>query len=95
MKTIEKHLRSSIMCLSGAVLVLSLLFPPWMYTFQIGGISQVTVPAGYASVFKPPQPRESGYVHGVAIDTSRLVVQSLAIAVAIAIGLALLSRKRE
>lgn len=63
---------------AAAVLVVNLLFPPWVYTYQRTGISQLRKPAGYALIFSPPPPLQiAGGSHGVAMDTSRLFVQSL------------------
>jgi hypothetical protein len=66
---------------AGVVLFVNFLVPPWVYTFQSQGISQVTVPAGYAVLFMPPQPRAASLLHGVAVDSRRLVLQTLAIVV--------------
>lgn len=83
--------------LAGLALIINLLFPPWVYTFQAQGISQVRNPAGYALIFVPPSSRNSNYLHGVAIDTSRLAVQSflLIIAGGICFGVATLTTRRR
>lgn len=61
------------------VLFVNLMFPPWDYTFQTEGISRVAKPAGYALLFAPPQPRQVSARHGVALGTSRLVLQTVCI----------------
>ena len=83
--------------LAGVALIINLLFPPWVYTFQTQGISPVRNPAGYALIFAPPSARQSSYLHGVAIDTSRLVVQSFLVIVAggVSFGVATLSTRRR
>ena len=44
-----------IILITGIMIVaLSILVPPWVYTFQETGISQVLNPAGYYSIFYPP-----------------------------------------
>jgi hypothetical protein len=91
---IRSFATSAVRYVGGTLLAANLLFPPWIYTFQSQGISRVTIPAGYAAVFAPPEPRTSGYIHGVSIDVTRLVVQTLAISLALMMaGLGLRSRK--
>ena len=87
-----------ILSLAGIALVINLLFPPWVYTFQTQGISQVRNPAGYALIFAPPSSRQSNYLHGVAIDTGRLAVQSFLVIVAGGVcffGVATLTTRRR
>ena len=83
--------------LAGIALVINLLFPPWVYTFQTQGISQVRNPAGYALIFAPPSSLERSYLHGVAIDTSRLAVLSFLVIVAggVCFGVATLTTRRR
>lgn len=69
-----------ILAMGILMVAISLLFPPWMYTFQSAGISQVTNPAGYYFVFSPPGVRYSSPFYGVRIDFLRLVIQTLSIA---------------
>ena len=55
------------------------LYPPWTYTFQSQGISQVTNPGPRAFLFLPPAP-ELGYLYsGVHLDYGRLLVEWLCI----------------
>jgi hypothetical protein len=69
-----------IVIAAGIMLIaLSTLVPPWVYTFQTRGIQQVKIPAGYYFIFSPPQPRAIGYLHGVQIDHSRLIIQTVTI----------------
>lgn len=83
--------------LAGSALIINLLFPPWTYTFQMQGVSQVREPAGYALIFAPPSPRQSSYLHGVGIDASRLTVQSSLVIVAggVVFGVATLTTRRR
>src|SRR5262249_40476623 len=67
----------SIVIYAGALaLAISLLFPPWVYTFQTPGMGQVRVPAGYALLFAPPLPRYDNGRDGVELDAWRLLVQT-------------------
>lgn len=86
--------------LAGITLIINLLFPPWVYTFQTQGISQVRNPAGYALIFAPPSARQTmggSNLHGVAIDTSRLGVQSFLVIVAggVGLGVTTLTKRRR
>ncbi len=69
--------KSNIPLFVGGILVaLSLLFPPWAYTFQDTGISQVRKPASYHFLFAPPAPEDPSYpYYGIVLDWSRLVAQ--------------------
>ena len=51
------------------------LFPPWEYTYQRPGISQVKRPAPYTYIVKPPPPKERHPYHGVVIDAKGLLIQ--------------------
>ena len=76
--------RSLVLLVGGALIVASLLFPPWAYTFQTAGISQVRKPAGYGFVLAPPTPEhlENGddVLFGIVLDWSRLTAQVAALA---------------
>lgn len=91
--------RSQIITLSlaGIALIINFLFPPWVYTFQAQGISQVRNPAGYALIFTPPSARHSNILNGVAVDTARLVAQSFLVVVAggVSFGVATLTTRRR
>ncbi len=79
----NQQFRVSLVAVSvgAAFLVASLLFPPWSFTFQTEGISQVRKPAGYAFLLNPPPPQEKSLLCGIVLDWSRLGTQLLAIAV--------------
>ena len=70
-----------VVSVGAAFLVASLLFPPWSFTFQIEGISQVRKPAGYALLLNPPPPEDKDIRFGIVLDWSRLGTQLLAITV--------------
>lgn len=74
--------QKTILVLVATLLCCNFLFPPWIHTYQQAGISQVHRPAGYASIFAPPEPRNEYRRDGVVMDTSRLVVQSLVVLIA-------------
>jgi len=68
--------RSHIALLVGAALAASaILFPPWNYSYQRQGISQVQKPAGYSFIFTPPRPQEKDSAYGVVVDWSRMALQ--------------------
>jgi hypothetical protein len=76
--------RASIWVVSfgAALFVASLSFPPWSFTYQSQGISQVRKPAGYAFLLSPPPPQEEkSRLHGIVLDWSQLGAQLLAITV--------------
>jgi hypothetical protein len=79
----NKRSRVSLIVVSvGATfLVASLSFPPWSYTFQAEGISQVRKPAGYAFLLNAPPPQAASMRFGIVLDWPRLGAQLLAIAV--------------
>ena len=66
---------NSVLRVGGILLTLSLLFPPWAYTYQTTGISEVRKPAGYGFLFVPPSPEGSHYAKGIVLDWSRLTAQ--------------------
>ena len=83
--------------LGGAAIALAaILYPPWKYTFQNTGISQVTKPAGYEFLFTPPSPERTNYRYGVEIDYGRLGIELLGVSLLTVsvIGIARL-KKRE
>jgi hypothetical protein len=69
------------------------IFPPWTYTFKYES-TYSEVPAGYSLIVNPPAPREEGYVHGVKLDISRLIIQWLIVSASTGLGLFLLSNKK-
>jgi len=72
--------RSVILLIGGALIVASLLFPPWAYTFQRAGLSQIRKPAGYGFLLTPPVPEsEESYAFGIVLDWSRLSAQVVAL----------------
>lgn len=79
--------------LSGALIALACLILPWQYTFQAEGISQVRKPAGYSTLFAPPEPEKSNYRFGVEIDFGRLASEILIISVIG--GLAYVSNRKK
>lgn len=82
-----------IVWLAGAALTLACVFPPWIYTFQARGISQVQKPAGYDFLLTPPAPERSTPLFGVSVDIPRLGVELLVIAVIGGAGFLTVSRK--
>lgn len=67
---------NSALRVGGIFLALSLLFPPWAYTYQTTGISQVRKPAGYGFLFVPPSPKAPSHnYYGIVLDWSRLTAQ--------------------
>lgn len=57
------------------------LYPPWIYTAQETGISQVQKPAGYEFIFTPLDPEFDTYLAGVKLDVKRYLYQIFAITV--------------
>lgn len=70
-----------VIFLVSAALVLTCLFPPWLYTFQTRGVSQVQTPAGYRFLLSPPPPKQPDILFGVSIDISRFILGIVAIVV--------------
>ena len=70
-----------VVSVGAAFLVASLLFPPWSFTYQREGISQIRKPAGYAFLLNPPTPQTENILCGIVLDWSRLGAQLLAITV--------------
>jgi len=56
-------------------LVLSGLFPPWIYTFNPPGARSTENPAGYHLIFDPPPRARKNKLAGVQIDYMRLLIQ--------------------
>lgn len=87
------HRQLLIAWATGAFIVLACLVPPWEYTFQAQGISQVRKPAGYSLLFVPPDPERDNVRFGVAIDLGRLGTELLMISVIGGLGILSASRK--
>lgn len=65
-----------VIIFSVLALVLSGLFPPWIYTFNAPGARSTEYPAGYHLIFDPPpSQREKDKWAGVRIDYMRLLIQ--------------------
>lgn len=68
-------------------ILLTTIYPPWVFTFQENGISQVVTPAGYHFIFNPPIPESHpeykfyGPFIGIKLDISRYLAQLLGIGV--------------
>jgi hypothetical protein len=54
------------------LLLATMLFPPWAYTFEPPGAAATKKPAGLAFILEPPQPESSHPACGVEIDLARL-----------------------
>src|SRR5262245_55129438 len=67
----------------------SVLYPPWVYTFQTVGTSQVRRPATYNWIFLPPAPLAQSVAYGVAIDYGRLGLQAAGLGFVVGMGLLL------
>lgn len=83
--------RKTILIWTAVAIVVSGLFPPWLYTFDKGSTSDTAgghwdVSAGYACIFKPPpsglEPLGANdeYLHfnalaGAKLDMARLLVE--------------------
>lgn len=63
----------AVIAFTSLLAIVALLFPPWQYTFQAKGISQVRKPAGFGFLMAPPKPEENSPYWGISIDFSRLV----------------------
>lgn len=81
-----------VLTIGAVIAILMGLFPPWSYTsyFQFVGQSN---PAGYSFIFRPPSPQTDKPFAGVELDSNRLIVQWIIVAIAISVVLALLHRK--
>ena len=79
----------------GAVVAIAMgLIPPWSHTFDFQSTSQ-SKPAGYSLILSPPQPERKSPYFGVRLDSSRLVLQWVVVAIATGVGLALLHRREN
>lgn len=76
------------------IITLSSIYPPWEYTFQDQGISQVTKPAGYHLIFLPPEPESSYENYGVRIDFDRYLIQIIGISILFG-GFFFISKKQD
>ncbi len=59
----------------GILLVMSLLFPPWAYTYSSSSGNSHRRPAGYGLLFDPPSPTTRFLAAGIVLDWSRLTAQ--------------------
>jgi hypothetical protein len=88
-----------ILAVGSAIFLITVLFPPWVFTFDANGNSggHSRKPAGYSSVFSPPEPKTQGsWVDtrsGVELDGKKLCLEWLGLAGAL--GLALLIAPRQ
>jgi hypothetical protein len=71
---------------AGVLIVLACLVPPWQYTFQAQGISQVVKPAGYNFLFTPPEPERDNVRFGIQVDFGRLGTEILVIIILAGLG---------
>lgn len=79
----------------GAVVAICMgLVPPWSHTFSLLSTSQ-SKPAGYSFILCPPMPEVNAPAYGVRLDSSRLVIQWVVIAIATGMGLTLLHRREN
>jgi hypothetical protein len=79
----------------GAIIAIVMgLIPPWSYTLNFQSASR-SKPAGYFAIVSPPQPEQNHPAYGVRLDSNRLVIQWVVIAIAIGVGLALLRKKNN
>ena len=87
-----------VLLFGGVLLLLCLLFPPWSYTYQRAGISQVKKSAGYGFLLSPPEPEHSqrryalSLYHGMTFDWSRLILQVAVIVISTAVAWFLFER---
>ena len=59
-----------------ALWTLSVLAPPWVYTFNPPRASAtITNPAGYFPLWRPPPPKGEGAFDGTRIDFERLLLE--------------------
>lgn len=72
-----------------ALIFLSAVFPPWLYTVDANGEygGHTRKPAGYAFIAAPPAPQFNNPHHGVVLDYSRLLVEWVAVGAALALAL--------
>jgi hypothetical protein len=81
-----------VLLMSGFVAVVVGLVPPWSHTVHYQTIDRAN-PAGYALIVNPPQPEYEDLRSGVRLDTNRLVIQWIVVAIATAIGVVVLHDK--
>lgn len=76
----------------GVMLIIGMcIFPPWIYTFKSSGVYSEN-PAGYSFIAEPPSPKSYNVMHGVKIDMNRLLIQVIAVASFIGLGLLVFSK---
>ena len=81
--------------ISSSLLALCFLVPPWVFTFQSQGISQVQKPAGYSWVFEAPLPEGDSPLFGITLDKTRLFVEVLGVVALGATGFLLVGYRRQ
>jgi hypothetical protein len=77
-----------------SILVVSWMFPPWVYTTQLPS-GRLQTPARYALIFAPPEPRARLVTQGVAIDVDRLSLQTAALSIIAVAGYVLVRRSQR
>ena len=77
-----------------AIVVLMGLFPPWKHTFR-STMTNSEEPAGYSFIATPPNRRQGGFMHGVEIDLSRLLIQLAVTIAAAGFGVLVTAKQRD
>jgi len=77
-----------------AVIVLMGVYPPWTYTFK-STMTYSEEPAGYGFIASPPSRRGDNLMHGVKIDTSRLLIQWAVAIAASSFGVLVVARRKD
>jgi hypothetical protein len=81
----------------GIIVIIGMcIFPPWTYTYKSSSTYSET-PAGYSFIAEPPRQRTDVHKtkNGVKIDTNRLLIQIVAGASFIGLGLLIFSRTTD
>ena len=86
MKIREKQ--KTVIAIAAVIIIGMCIFPPWVRTFKYRS-AYSEEPAGYASIFTPPERRHKSFAHGVELDLKRLCIQILVVLVATGLGLLL------
>jgi len=77
-----KPLHRTFLGVVGLLMLVAILYPPWLHTFDANGDygGHVTKPAGNHFLFNPPAPEGSARPFGVKLDFPKLLVELLGIA---------------
>jgi hypothetical protein len=77
-----------------AIIALMGLFPPWTYTLK-ATMTYSEEPAGYGFIASPPRRKGDSLMHGVKIDSSRLLIQWTVTIAASCFGVLVTAKRKD